>query len=134
MQYLRNFPGWSPQSCEPLLSNGLSNLSFLFRQLLPFWFPADLGHTRMHFDESWGPSIVSVTRNLNFSLKKLCTAWSITKKITVSNRLTASRIQRRVVITKNLNEFNDPPANHNPKFMNLYVVHDTLFGKLNKYR
>lgn len=74
--YLRNFPSCSGQFSEPLLSKGLSPLSFRFFEFLPMLllFPPEFNLTRMHFDEASGPSTVSVTRNLKLSLKKLCIA------------------------------------------------------------
>lgn len=81
--YLRNLPTCSDQLSEPLLSKGLSRLSFRFLEFLPLlWDPPEFNLTRMHFDEASGPSIVSVTRNFKFSLKKLCTAW---KHRTINN-------------------------------------------------
>lgn len=75
--YLRNLPICSGQSSVPLLSKGLSPLSFRFLEFLPWLFwPPEFNLTRMHFEEASGPSMVSVTRNLKFFLKKLCTAWN----------------------------------------------------------
>ena len=80
LYYLRNFPLFSGQFSEPLLSKGLSPLSFRFLECLPlFLWPPVFNLTRMHFDEASGPSTTSVTRNLKFCLKKLCIAWKTQK-------------------------------------------------------
>lgn len=76
--HLRNLPTFSGQLSEPLLSKGLSLLSLRFLEFLPL---SDFNLTRMHFDEASGPSTTSVTRNLKCSLKKLCIAWQIWKKL-----------------------------------------------------
>lgn len=77
--YLRNLPTSAGQCSEPLLSNGLSPLSLRFFDLLHPAFP-EFTRTRMHFELGSGPSTVSVTRNLNFSLTKLWIAWIVVQE------------------------------------------------------